>query len=65
MIKKEVKWTEVKMPVLGQIRVVDEVNVTIEVDEEKRTRRIIMSFEELQRIEMAEHVKIMKKRKKK
>lgn len=66
MIKRtKVTYKNVKMELLGQIRLLDDVNVTIEENTETGKVYRILSFEELNRLEEREHFKIMKKRRNK
>lgn len=54
--RTKLKYYQVPMFILGQERIIDEVNVEYEHD----TNSFIMSMKEWNRIEEAEHVKIMK-----
>lgn len=61
MIKRtKVVYTNVQMELLGQIRLIDDIEVTIEEDTKTGKVNRILSFKELSRLEEREHIKIMK-----
>lgn len=61
MIKRHKKtYRNVEIKLLGQIRTVEDVHVTIEVDTRNQKRIMIMTLEERNRLEAREHDKIMK-----
>lgn len=58
--RKNVTLKNVPMELLGQVRIIDEVNVIIEIDHRTGKANRILPFGELNRLEELEHIKIMK-----